>query len=513
MSRTDPDRTAKDGGREALLNGRGPSTARRKADHIRINLRADVDSKGITAGFEEYRFLHQALPELDLGQVDTTVELFGRRLGSPLLISSMTGGTEQAGRINSTLAEVAQANRLAMGLGSGRVLLEHPELLDTFHVRPLAPDALLFANLGAVQLNKGTTVDDCRRLVDRLAADALVLHLNPLQEAVQPEGDVCFRGLLQRIEALCADLDRPVVVKEVGWGIAPDTVRQLVDAGVAAVDVAGAGGTSWSEVERHRIQDPVRSRVAAAFAAWGISTAESLRLARRAVPTARIFASGGIRTGTDVAKAVALGADLVGVAGPFLRTSSAGGQAAHELAAELREVLRVAMFCVGARTIADLQHTPRLQRLGERPMATSVSRLTYRTAGAGEFIDITDDVAAALDSSGVRDGLVNVYSAHTTAAIRINENEPLLLGDFQRFVRTMVPREGIYDHDDLSRRRDIGPDEPVNGGAHCRQLLLGTSETLPVASGRLVLGDWQRIFLVELCSARERQVVVQAMGS
>jgi isopentenyl-diphosphate delta-isomerase len=354
MSRTDPDRNTS-------LDGRVPSTARRMADHIRINLGGDVDGKGITAGFEEYRFLHQALPDIDMGQVDTTVEVFGRRLASPLLISSMTGGTEEGRGINRSLAEVAQANRLAMGLGSGRVLLEHPELLDTFQVRHLAPDALLFANLGAVQLNRGTTVDDCRRLVDRLEADALVLHLNPLQEAVQPEGDVCFGGLLRRIEALCADLDHPVVVKEVGWGIAPDTVRQLVDAGAAAIDVAGAGGTSWSEVERHRIQDPVRSRVAAAFAGWGIPTAEALRLARRAAPAARVFASGGIRTGTDVAKAVALGADLVGVAGPFLRASSAGGQAAQELAVELREVLRVAMFCVGARTIADMQQTRRLQ--------------------------------------------------------------------------------------------------------------------------------------------------------
>ena len=345
-------------------NGRQPAgaTVSRKADHIRINLRSDVSAKGVSSGFEQYRFLHQALPELDLDRVDTSLELFGRRLAAPLLISSMTGGTAEAREINQTLAEVAQSAGLAMGLGSGRVLLEHPEVEDTFDVRPLAPDVLLFANLGAVQLNKGVTVDDCRRLVDRLSADALVLHLNPLQEALQPEGDTRFAGLLGRIEALCRQLESPVVAKEVGWGIAPDAVRRLLDAGVAAIDVAGAGGTSWSEVERHRIQDPVRARVAEAFAGWGISTAEALCAARHVAPAALIFASGGVRSGLDACKAIALGADLVGMAGPFLRAAAAGPRAAADLAVELTDVLRMAMFCLGTRTLADLRHTPRLSR-------------------------------------------------------------------------------------------------------------------------------------------------------
>jgi isopentenyl-diphosphate delta-isomerase len=279
---------------------------------------------------------------------------------------------------------VAQASGLAMGLGSGRALLEHPDVLDTFDVRPLAPDALLLANLGAVQLNKGVTVDDCRRLVGRLRADALVLHLNPLQEALQPEGDVSFGGLLARIEALCGRLEAPVVVKEVGWGIAPDTVRRLLDAGVAAIDVAGAGGTSWSEVERHRIEDPVRSRVAAAFAGWGISTAEALRLARAAAPDAPVFASGGVRTGLDVAKAVALGADLVGMARPFLLAADEGGSAAGELALELVEVLRVAMFCVGAGKARSRRRTGRRgSRTGPRaPASSSTSPTTWRTCCA-----------------------------------------------------------------------------------------------------------------------------------
>jgi isopentenyl-diphosphate delta-isomerase len=345
------------------------ATVSRKADHLRINLQADVAAKGIDAGFDRYRFLHQALPELDLDAVDTSVVVLGRRLAAPLLISSMTGGTPEAGPINRALAQVAQAHGLAMGLGSGRVLLEQPEARETFDVRPLAPDALLLANLGAVQLNRGVTADDCRRLVSQLGADALVLHLNPLQEALQPRGDACFGGLLRRIEALCGCLEAPVVVKEVGWGIAPDTVRQLFDAGVAAIDVAGAGGTSWSEVERHRIQDAVGARVAAAFAAWGISTAEALKLARGAAPASPLFASGGVRTGIDVAKAIALGADLVGLAGPFLHAAAASPQAAADLAAELTEVLRVAMFCVGTATIADLKRTPRLIETGPSPLA------------------------------------------------------------------------------------------------------------------------------------------------
>ncbi len=488
------------------------ATVSRKADHIRINLRGDVDGKGVDNGFDEYRFLHRALPELDLDQVDTSVRLFDRRLRAPLLISSMTGGTGEARRINRTLARVAQEAGLAMGLGSGRVLLEHPEVLDTFDVRPLAPDVLLFANLGAVQLNKGVTADDCRRLVERLGADALVLHLNPLQEAVQPEGDGCFAGLLDRIADLCRRLEVPVVVKEVGWGLAPDTVRELLAAGVAAVDVAGAGGTSWSEVERHRIEDPVRSRVAAAFAGWGISTAEALRLARRAAGEAPVFASGGIRTGIEVAKAIALGADLVGMAGPFLRASAQGEGAVRDLAAELVGVLRVAMFCLGARTVADLRGTPRLRRCDEPPEPPLMGMLTYRTEAPGQFIDITDDVESVVRASGVRRGLAHVYSRHTTAAIRVNENEPLLLADFRRFLATVAPEGSHYEHDDLSRRPGVPPDEPRNGHAHCRHLLLGASETLPVVEGRLDLGRWQRVFLVELCSPRQRQVVVQVMG-
>ncbi|MGC2405561.1 MAG: type 2 isopentenyl-diphosphate Delta-isomerase [Candidatus Cybelea sp.] len=333
------------------------ATPSRKAEHLQINIERDVAAKGVVAGFDAYRFVHRALPEIDFTDVDTSSSIFGRALAAPILISCMTGGTPDARRINRRLARVAQKSGFAMGLGSGRALLESPGTFDTFDVRAEAPDVPLFANLGAVQLNKGYTVDDCRRLVELVRADALVLHLNALQEAVQREGDICFRGLLVKIERLCDDAGFPIVVKEVGWGIAPRDVRTLFDAGVAAVDLAGAGGTSWSEVERHRAAEQWRARVAGNFAGWGIPTAQALVEARRVAPTETLIASGGIRPGLDVAKALALGADLVGIAGPFLRAAHESVERAQELARELVETLRIAMFCTAARTTAELKGT------------------------------------------------------------------------------------------------------------------------------------------------------------
>ncbi len=340
--------------RDERVNRPTPS---RKAEHLRINVERDVDGKGIDAGFDRFRFVHRALPEIDLTAVDPSIEIFGRQLGAPLLISCMTGGTPEAREINRRLARVAAEHGLAMGLGSGRALIESPESIDSFDVRSLVPDVALFANVGAVQLNKGYAIAECSRLVELLRADALVLHLNPLQEALQPEGDTCFGGLLAQIAALCKAADFPVIVKEVGWGIGAAEVRALFDAGAAAVDVAGAGGTSWSEVERHRIAEPWRARVAAAFAGWGIPTAECIAQARQVAPAETLIASGGVRDGLDVAKALALGADLVGIAGPFLRAADTSLEAARELARELVETLRVAMFCTGARTPRELRGT------------------------------------------------------------------------------------------------------------------------------------------------------------
>lgn len=326
----------------------------RKADHIKINLEQDVRS-ALTSGLEDYRFVHQALPELDLEAVDTSLTLFGKKLAAPILISSMTGGTQEAGEINRRLAAAAQAVGAAMGVGSQRAAIEHPEQVPTFAVaRQAAPDILLFANLGAVQLNYGYGLDQCRRAVEMIAADALILHLNPLQEAVQAGGDTNFAGLAKKIEAVCKALDVPVIVKEVGWGISEETAKRLADCGVAAIDVAGAGGTSWSQVEMYRAPDESTRQLAASFVGWGIPTAESIQCVRRAAPGMTIFASGGLKDGLDIAKCVALGAALGGMAGPFLKAAAISAEKAAEMLALTRRQIQVAMFAAGAGRLAEL---------------------------------------------------------------------------------------------------------------------------------------------------------------
>ena len=348
-------------------------TGERKTDHIRINLEEDVAGKGITTGLECYRFAHQALPEIDLDAVKTGTIFLGHPLRLPLLISSMTGGVAEGGRINRNLARAAQACGVALGLGSGRIVLEDVAAREYFLVRREAPDVLLLANLGAVQLAYGYNAQRCRDLVRSIEADVLILHLNALQEAVQPEGNTRFAGLLDRIADVCAHLDIPVVVKEVGWGMSEDTVRALRDAGVAAIDIAGAGGTSWSEVERQR-GDTHHRAIAAAFAGWGIPTAQSLVAARRAAPTLPLVASGGIRDGVEAAKCLALGADLVGFAAPLLKAAAVSAEAVEDVLSVLGAQLRVAMFCVGADSLAALRQTDRLHVVDspiERPGQTS----------------------------------------------------------------------------------------------------------------------------------------------
>jgi isopentenyl-diphosphate delta-isomerase len=330
------------------------TTSSRKSDHIRINLEEDVRSS-LTTGLERFRFIHQALPELNLNDIDLAASLFDKQLQAPILISSMTGGTPEAKRINLILAQAAQETGIAMGLGSQRAAIEDPSLEYTFQVRNVAPDILLFANLGAVQLNYGYNLDECQRAADMIEADALILHLNALQEAVQTEGDTNFAGLLKKIEMVCNHLPIPVIAKEVGWGISQKAARQLIDAGVAAIDVAGAGGTSWSQVELYRAKSESQARLAAAYIDWGIPTAESILNVRKVSPNLPILASGGIRTGVDITKCIALGACIGGMAGPFLKAANISVDATISTIQEIAREIQICMFAAGAGNIQALQ--------------------------------------------------------------------------------------------------------------------------------------------------------------
>jgi isopentenyl-diphosphate delta-isomerase len=336
----------------------------RKSDHIRINLEQDVNS-GLTTGLERYRFVHRAVPELDLQDIDLSQELFGKKLKSPLLISSMTGGTQEAAQINRTLAMAAQETGIAMGVGSQRAAIENPDLAPTYQVRQAASDILLFANLGAVQLNYGYGLEQCQRAVDMIAADALILHFNALQEAVQPEGDTHFAGLLKKIEVLCRALPVPVIAKEVGWGFSERDARWLAEAGVRAIDVAGAGGTSWSQVEMHRAKDESQARLAAAFINWGIPTSQAILNVRRAAPELKVIASGGLRTGVDIAKCIALGARLGGMAGPYLKAAVRSLDDTVQTIQEVHREIQVCMFAAGAVDLEELSKTRLVEEFPE----------------------------------------------------------------------------------------------------------------------------------------------------
>ncbi|MFB5193146.1 type 2 isopentenyl-diphosphate Delta-isomerase [Alicyclobacillus fastidiosus] len=326
----------------------------RKNDHIQINLDYDVSGKGITSGLEQYRFNHDALPNVNLEDIDTNVEFLERRLQLPLIISSMTGGTSQGEHINRNLATAAQHFHIALALGSGRAAISNPSTAKSFYVRKEAPNVLLFANLGAIQLNYGYTAKQCAQLVELMEADGLILHLNPLQEAVQPEGNTHFERLIDRISDVCATLSVPVMVKEVGWGLSAEVIQSLYQAGVVAVDVAGAGGTSWSEVERHR-GTPDQAAIASAFSNWGIPTADAIIRARSSVPTIPIVASGGIRSGVDAAKCLALGSTIVGMASPFLKAAVESSQEVEKVIRVFEQQLRITMFCTGNSNIECLR--------------------------------------------------------------------------------------------------------------------------------------------------------------
>jgi isopentenyl-diphosphate delta-isomerase len=332
--------------------------SKRKSEHIQITLDKNVQS-GLTTGLEQIQYEHNALPEMDLKRIDFSTSFLGHSLSAPLLISCMTGGTDEALRINVSLAEAAQARGIAMGLGSLRAAIEHPITMKTYQIRPYAPDVLLFANMPAVQLNYNFGVGHYQQAVDSIAADALMLHLNPLQEALQPEGETNFENLLPRIEVLCRELGVPIIVKEVGWGISGQVAKALIDVGVTGIDVAGAGGTSWSQVEMHRAKNKQQADLAAAFRNWGIPTSIAITQVRSILPDIPLIASGGLRTGTDIAKCITLGADIGGMAAPLLKEAATSTEALLKTIDFILEGLRLCMFATGSANIRQL-HQARL---------------------------------------------------------------------------------------------------------------------------------------------------------
>lgn len=327
----------------------------RKDQHLDVIL-SGAAAHGLDAGFGAVRFVHEALPDLDHGKIDLGADFLSRRLKAPLLISSMTGGPARAEAINARLAEAAQHLGIALAVGSQRAALEDGGVagLD-MALRRRAPDTPILANIGAAQLTRGFGIDEARRALDMIAADALIVHLNPLQEACQPEGDRDWWGVGAALEALVKALDAPVVVKETGAGISAATARRLFAMGVAAVDVAGAGGSNWATVEGERATDPGDKAHAAAFADWGISTARAIAEVRAACPTGLVIGSGGIRNGVDAAKAIRLGADMVGQAAGVLAAATVSTEAVIDHFQTLIREMRTVCFCTGSANLTALR--------------------------------------------------------------------------------------------------------------------------------------------------------------
>lgn len=331
----------------------------RKDQHLDVILSGKA-AHGRSSGFADVHFVHEALPDLDHGKIDLGTDFLGRRLKAPLLISSMTGGPARAEAINARLAEAAQHLGIALAVGSQRAALDAegatPGLDMALRLR--APDTPILANIGAPQLTRGFGVDEARRVLDMIAADALIVHLNPLQEACQPEGDRDWWGVGAALEALVKALDAPVVVKETGAGISATTARRLFAMGVAGVDVAGAGGSNWATVEGERAEFEGDKAHAAAFADWGMPTATAIAEVRAACPRGVVIGSGGIHDGVEAAKAIRLGADMVGQAAGVLTAAMVSTEAVVEHFQTVIRQMRTVCFCTGSANLIALRRAP-----------------------------------------------------------------------------------------------------------------------------------------------------------
>jgi len=332
-------------------------TPSRKLDHLRITLLMDVEAGDTWMKY--VKVIHRAAPEIDMKDVVTEVKVFGKTLRAPLIVTGMTGGNETAAKINATIAEVVEELGLGMGVGSQRVALEHPELAWTFKIaREKAPNALLIANLGAPQLLKGYGMSEIQKAIEMIDADAIAIHLNTAQEAFQPEGDVDFAGLINKIADIADKVDKPIIIKETGAGIDYDTALMFRDIGIKAFDVSGSGGTSWVKVEMYRAREKGMEELAQAaewLSEWGIPTAAAIAEVRAAAPDALVIGSGGIRNGMDAVKALALGSDLVGVALPALRASYKGKEELKKYLKSMILSIKAAMFLTSSATVDDIK--------------------------------------------------------------------------------------------------------------------------------------------------------------
>jgi isopentenyl-diphosphate delta-isomerase len=339
----------------------GKQTENRKAEHIRICLNEKAQARKATAGFEDVQFIHRALPEVDKAKIDLSTTVFSHKFSAPLIVGAMTGGTAEATRINAAIAEAVETLQLGMGLGSQRVAIETPKLTKTFAIaRKKAPTAFLIANIGGIQLVHGCGVKEVKQAVEMIDADAVAVHLNALHEAVQPEGQTRFKGVLAKIGEIAGELDKPVIVKETGAGIAAEDAEKLEKAGVKAIDVGGTGGTSFAAVEYYRTRGQENSLLhflSDVFWDWGIPTVVSLAETTQTVKIP-VIASGGVRNGTDVAKALALNACLASVCQPALQAAVKGAKATESMLSFLIEELRNVLFLVGAEKVQSLAKTP-----------------------------------------------------------------------------------------------------------------------------------------------------------
>ena len=336
----------------------------RKTEHIRLCLTDQVEGVNKTTGLEGISFIHNALPEINFNDIQLKTTFLNKQLKAPFLVSSMTGGSGLASKININLATASEEKGWAIGLGSTRALLESKAHEESFLIRTHAKTVPLIANLGAVQFNYGYGVEECQRIIDRTEADSLVLHLNSLQEVVQDEGDLNFENLLPKIEDVCKNLTVPVGVKEVGFGIDGSVAKKLYDVGISYIDVAGAGGTSWSQVEKLRSKDPLRKAAAEAFNSWGIPTKDCIVSVKSQLPKTPIVASGGMKTGLDAAKAITIGADIVGFARTLLQAATESVESVIEVMDQIEFEMKMTMFGIGAIDLEALKNTNRVSIMG-----------------------------------------------------------------------------------------------------------------------------------------------------